>query len=645
MYRIRTAAGSEANYNSLEEFTVAVRRGLVAPEDEIFHTRAGRWLDVKSHPHYRSALDGPASAAPSAPVASPSQTQHRPVLVQPHAAPAPRPAQVPSPATAQPQARAQVFERPAAPAQRPAAQTEVHPRLQANPAPVAAAPAPPKLEIVPPASYAPPAKSKDLTFVDTGVAPTVGKPHTAPAVDVAPPPPRTELRPAAKPAPIAKDAGSDLDFLIMDGGIESPVRTSAGFKTIPEDFTLLNEGESVEPHAPSLSTTGKSAALTPRSGKQHAVVIPPEAPAIPAVPAPSPLASLTPVPEEVAAEPQAPPAVNHAPATSWATGARTSYLGGGIALVVIAVGLLAWKPWQGNGTPASTAAQTARQQPESVYDPSPNSLVTPVSATTPPPLGNLTGAGAVVPPNGSKTTAENPKAVEAKPAAVDSAKKEEVVLAARPEFGGGMPVGEISLGADVPAKSTASAVAPSELVRRLNSAQKDAQLDLNGRLVSLGFRGVINPARLGSPALVAAARTAWSGGVDAIRTYRSRIARIEKAYEDSVLTSQRAQRWSGEEMRAWTTRQSLSEPSDASQLSDLMFTQVGEGLELLASTDFTIKGDKITFKDAGSATRYTSIRGWVEQRMATWSSTPESARPYSISATLRALGDGFPTVE
>ena len=29
--------------------------------------------------------------------------------------------------------------------------------------------APPKLEIIPPASYAPPAKSKDLTFVDTEV--------------------------------------------------------------------------------------------------------------------------------------------------------------------------------------------------------------------------------------------------------------------------------------------------------------------------------------------------------------------------------------------------------------------------------------------------------------------------------------------
>jgi hypothetical protein len=57
MYKIRTAEGNETVYDSLEEFSAAVRRGAVTPNDEIFHTRAGRWLDIKSHPHYRSALN------------------------------------------------------------------------------------------------------------------------------------------------------------------------------------------------------------------------------------------------------------------------------------------------------------------------------------------------------------------------------------------------------------------------------------------------------------------------------------------------------------------------------------------------------------------------------------------------------------
>lgn len=623
MYRIRSAAGAEANYSSLEEFTAAVRRGLVAPEDEIFHTRANRWLDVKSHPHYRTALEGAPPAAPTPrPMAAPS----------PHHAPAPS------------QSRAQVFERPSAPVAKPVQHTEVHPRLQPQvAAPVVAAG--PKAPAPQPAPYTPPAKSKELTFVDTGIAPTVGRPN-APAVDLAPPPApapvvqRTELRPAAKPAPVAKTTGDEFDFLIMDGGIESPVRTSAGHKTIPEEVNLLFEAQSVEPQAPVTAPKAKA----PKSGKQHAVVIPeaaaPVAPAAPApAPTPAPSAQVEPAP---APDAHVAPATD-APASSWTTGSRTNYLGGGIALVVIAVGLLAWKPWKSNGAPSAEPQQIAAQSSPSPasYDPTPNSLVTPASATTPP-VGAMTGAGAVVAPPAKPAA----KAADT-PAAVDSGKKsDDIVVPARPDFGGTIPVtGDISIGSDVGTKSSTGAVAPSELVRRLHAAQKDAQLELNGRLVNLGFRGVINPARLSTPALVAAARSAWSGGVEAIRTYRSRIARLEKAYEDSVLTSQRAQRWSGSEMSAWATRQSLSEPSDASQLSDLMFTQVSEGLELLASTDYTIKGDKITFKEPASATRYTSIRGWVEQRRATWASTPESARPYSISATLRALGDGFPSVE
>lgn len=642
MYRIRTAAGAESNYASLEEFTVAVRRGAVHPEDEIFHTRANRWLDVKSHPHYRSALDGhvpaPAPAAAPSPSSAPTapHTQYRPALsATPPApqAPAPRAVQAPSPAPAATQARAQVFERPAAAAPKPVAQTQVHPQLQ---------PQAVKPEAPAPAPFQPPQKSKDLTFVDTGVAPTVGHP-VSPAVDVAAPPVRkTELKPAAKPAPIAQSTGSEMDFLVMDGGIESPVRTSAGHKAIPEEFGLLFDDEkSIEPHAPVKPLTEKHAAAKgSKSGKQQAIVIEPEAPA-PAAPA----ASVAPIaPSESAPQaPAAAPAPETPHGSSWATGSRTNYLGGGIALLVIVGGLLAWKPWQGGASdagPSPVAAQTAA--PIS-GDPNPSSLITPASATTPP-MGSLTGAGAAIP---AGKTAPVTKPVEAAVAPVDSAKPE-VVVAARPEFGGAAVSGDISIGGtDVSTRGSSSAVAPSELVRRLAAAQKDAQLDLNGRLMTLGFRGVINPSRLGTPALVAAARTAWTGGVDAIRTYRARIARTEKAYEDSVLTSQRAQKWPGDEMRAWAGRQSLSEPSDASQLSDLMFTQVAEGLEILGSMpgEYTIKGDKISFKDASSATRYASIRGWVEQRMATWSSTPESARPYSVSATLRALGDGFPAVE
>jgi hypothetical protein len=70
MYRIRSASGIETSFSSLEEFTAAVHRGAVSSSDQIYHSRADRWLDVKSHPHYRLARQDAASlegtAAPEA---------------------------------------------------------------------------------------------------------------------------------------------------------------------------------------------------------------------------------------------------------------------------------------------------------------------------------------------------------------------------------------------------------------------------------------------------------------------------------------------------------------------------------------------------------------------------------------------------
>ena len=100
-------------------------------------------------------------------------------------------------------------------------------------------------------------------------------------------------------------------------------------------------------------------------------------------------------------------------------------------------------------------------------------------------------------------------------------------------------------------------------------------------------------------------------------------------------------------MRAWGSRQSLSETAETAQLADLMISQVTEGLELLAALDgkYQIKGDRIIFSNAGSIPRYLSIRTWVDQRMGAWQATPENARPYTLNAILRALGEGFPAAQ
>jgi hypothetical protein len=239
----------------------------------------------------------------------------------------------------------------------------------------------------------------------------------------------------------------------------------------------------------------------------------------------------------------------------------------------------------------------------------------------------------------------------AKPASesdsASASSKDQIIAAAKPNFQNDVPVttGDLDLGTDLSPAANSAAVAPSELARRLEAAEKQAQQDLTGRLAS--FHAVIPASRLGSSDGVSQAKSAWNAGADAIHQYRARIARLEQAYEDSVLASQRAQRWSGPEMRGWAAHQSPAEATETSQMVDLMLSQVNEALDLLAATDgqYEIKGGTVRFKNPASGTRYLSVRTWVEQRMQSWSATPEAARPRTVSLLLKALGDGLPAVE
>ncbi len=669
MYRIRSASGNEVSYNSLEEFSAAVRRGEVHPEDEIFHTRANRWLDVKSHPHYRSANtwqnhEPAAATGPRAPSAGTAALPSRPAS-----------------APAASASRAQVFERPVV---RTAPQTTVRPQLQpvtpeppAARAEAAAPPAKPEVE------EQKPRKSKELAFIDVGdvpgtkplpsmaeshpephqpemkpapvpiaqasvappappkVAPTptpvvpavVAPPAPTPPVAAAPAPApvaQAPVAPVAPPAPPAAPAATvpatEVEFLVMDGGIESPVRNSAGYKTVAEDLGLLfdaplqNQSDG-PPRATAVAGAPPKGA--PRNPK-------------PADPAPHASPSHSDVDLEIppVSMIEDSPVVQLEPAPPKSS-SNAMLFGGGAAIVLVAAGLLAWRPWKGGSPPAEPTPAVA-SAPAATASPAPPL----VGAPAPTPI--RTQSGATVPQAGKGNGKPTDSAL-----ATDTAGDDEILAVSKPSFRADLAVPaptDFNLGAQTGGVIT---TAPSELVRRLVAAERVAQQELNNRLASAGFRNVLSSEHLSSTSGVGAARSAWSAGADAIRQYRGRIARLESAYEDSVLSSQRAKRWSGEEMRAWATRSSLAEPTEISQLADLMFSQVNEGLEILAalSGEYSVKGQVIAFKNTASATRYTSIRGWVEQRTSSWAGTPESARPYSVTAILHALGDGFPAAQ
>ncbi len=691
MYRIRSGSGAEAVYNSLEEFNAAVRRGAVAPEDEIFHMRANRWLDVKSHPHYRLAISGAGHTDTSA-VATSIASRPAPQAPAPRSAPT-----TPAASHSSAPLAAPVAERPQ--------QTVLRPQLVPQSAP-ANPPGPPR-------------KSRELAFIDLGgPAPSSQRNATVIEARKAPVPPSAPQK--AEPTPAAPT--SEVEFLVMDGGIESPVRNSQGLRTIPEDLDLLFdtpmhqvkpastptvvaaptvpkaqiqaapevpvtkverpaievtprvapkveapkvEAPKVEPPkaaaavaapkpAAPVTNAPKTEVATPAVAKlatpvaepahapaAHAPAIPqaaPKAAVIAPAPRPAPVEDLTIPGSAILEAPVAPTAAPPLPELSSEKGpSMAMFAGAGLAVVMVVVGLLAWKPWSSHSA-APTTSDTA--------------VVTPAPEAAAP-----TSAPAAVTPSGPaqtgparQTTASIPAASKpTEPAtrtdSVVKSQDDQIIAAARPNFqaNADVPSADLELGTDIRAGTAAAqTVSPSELTRRLETAEKLAQLELGTKLG--GFRSLFTPSRLATAEGVTAARNAWVSGAEVLRQYRAKIARMEKAYEDSVLTAQRGQRWSSEEMRAWAGHQDQAEPVETSQLADLMFSQVSEGLDLLAALDgqYEMKAGAIVFKNPASGTRYTSIRTWVDQRMQVWSGTPESARPYSVSAILRALGDGLP---
>lgn len=646
MYRIRSASGTEAVYNSLEEFHAAVRRGDVGPEDEIFHTRANRWLDVKSHPHYRVAV-GWGGGDPFASAPPPQSPPSRPVG-GPIAPTRPLESRPPGPPRSDPL-------RPASP------ETQLRPQLQADPVPGRTAT--PRVSPPPP----PPRKSRELAFIDLGE----------------PQPPRTNgvtTTPTEKPAPTPPGAGASPvgdAFLVMDTGLESPVRNSAGHRTVSDDLDLLFDSPlhqaprpttgpvpSVPPAAPrppaprpaevsrpepkaeappaipSPSPARPSAPHTPVSASAHAAVEP-----APPVPTPAPRArhsagerAVTTVPAELEIPGlpllmvDAVPAVA-APAPMPARVGRSSGLAYGAGALVLALGMTIalWRPWSRAGARDDGLAPTAAE------------------GANPAGAAGLTGLAAAL-PGGQPPAVGGPtdSSLPPRPDSVIEPARETVLAASTPDFQASVDVGSagIAFDTDLPATPAARAAAsPSELARRLVQAERQAQQELGARLGV--FRALLSPERIGTAEGAGRARAAWLAGAEAIRQYRARIARLEQSYEDSVLTAQRLQRWPAEELRLWTARQGLAEPAEVAQLAELMISQVSEGLELLAASDgkYEVKGDRITFSNATSVPRYLSIRAWVEQRTSEWRATPENARPYTLNAMLRALGDGFPAVQ
>ena len=523
MYRIRSASGIETSFNSLEEFIAAVQRGGVSSSDQIYHSRAERWLDIKSHPHYRLALEN----APSRERSS-------------------------SPQAGSSHGRTQVMAKPML-------QREASPSL-----------------------------------VEDG-------------------------------------------FMVMSSGLDSPVRTAGGIRATaetPEPLASPKPRDAVRVMPRVVAPTAPSPAPTAPVMREQAVMAGPilmEEPKPQAAPAPAPEPkAVSPiVTPSVVAEPLVAPVAEVRQAEqpdAWTSSSpeapgrgspRAFLVGGAIAVVLVSAALLVWRPWNGDSMEA-IAAQTV-----------------PEAGATAPDTVLQEFAAAVVAAAASQPLAPVKPAAPVEP---------QVLPAVRPDIGAEMalPTPEVTFD-DASRASAVVALSPSELAHRVSAAEAQARAELDRKLG--GSTDLFTAARLTTLDGVRGSRASWVASGDAIRSYRATIARLESAYGDSLLQSQRAQKWPASEMRAWSARPSYAEPAEVSQIADLMVDQVSEGLDLLAATSgqYQIKNGRIQFTAASNAARYGVIQNWVSNRRQQWSAMPVSTRPATITLLLKALGEGLPT--
>jgi hypothetical protein len=472
--------------------------------------------------------------------------------------------------------------------------------------PVAAPPSSQPQAVAPsaPAEPAPPPKpkkSKELLFLD---------------VDLPKP------KPAPKPQP-AQD-----EFLIAGDGIDSSIRSTNGHRA-------MNDSAPVEVlPRPELAQDKKASTKPAENGRSVWTPTLDRTPFSNIAVQPSVPKARAHVDLDVEA-PQVEPAQPSAPIHQRPEKSKMGLVAGSVGFLALLGVVAFWKPWASNGsnTAATTVATAANPATTVAGKPANGSQLV------------QTGSAQSTPNAGKPGAAAGPD--KPVPAPVDSGQSERIVAAVRPDFRSAkldMSAPNVEVAAIT---SGGSGVAPSELTLHYGAAAKAAREDLYSKLMAAGFIRIFSASRLSSPEGITDAGSAWSAGAEAIAQYRTRISHIEKAYDDSVLASQRSGKWPPSELRTWAGRSSYVEPTDLTQASDLMFKQVNELLALLDKQhgQFEVKGGAFAFKDLTAKQEYKAKRIWIAQRMDSWSSTPESARPLTVTQILKALGDGLPGVQ
>jgi len=579
MYRIRTVAGQEQIYRSIQELTAGVQRGEVTAESEIYHQRTDRWLSIESHPHYRMAADGGAATR-----------QSRLKFTRP-SSPVPTSGVRPTPPAAQRPDQGDLEELNRLlvlldPLPMPAQRAEpAHPVIQT----------PPDLTLIRPEPMPASMSSEDpqptfgtmLRLEDLEPAPKPAPPEPrAPRVEVIRDERiREEVEPPAAETPVLEPVAAYADITPSDLGL--PIEIHLDEIPVPPPI----EFEAAQPRVE-------------------------VAPAVEAVPVET---------RQVFAE-QMPVAVMDAPVpVAWeerpSSGraprpARPMLFVGAAAILALAV-----FAFTGGGKDSN------------------QSMVTPASATAPASLSVTVPDSSLVPAGqavGFPLPAAGSASRPAKGAAADSLPPA-AVLPSAPTIDLATSSTELVDAGAAPPRAGAGSGA--SLARSYARAYAAAESDFSSQMDQSGMVRLFSQTQLTTNDGLSGARRALDAAAAAVRQYHARETTVERAYQDSARALERNGA-SAADLRDWMTHPSLKESQEAAGEGTRLIGQIDAVFALLQSQSgrYRIEGSVIRFDDANAAARYTDLQSWISRRLEHWSGQPASSVPPTVQPLLGGIG-------
>jgi hypothetical protein len=283
------------------------------------------------------------------------------------------------------------------------------------------------------------------------------------------------------------------------------------------------------------------------------------------------------------------------------------------AVVVLAAGLVVWRPW---GAPATS-------------DPTMSLAAAPAPRTDA--FGGTSSVDTAAQPAGGQPARDS-----AAPARRDSTPG--IVRVAAPRISMKAPTSLATMTMDLP--SAATQIPAATLIQHYTTAYSDARGEMEIRMLQIGFTQLFLKSRLASSSGVQDTRRLIAGAGSALRQYRSQEQRIERAYQDTVGGTGRNLGWTPRDLGIWNVRPSIRETAENARLTNLMLSQIDAVFALLAEQDgkYTITGETIVFDNADAARQYGTLRAWINQQADNYSGTGDAALPATLRQVIKGIG-------